>query len=236
MFINAKGKDPRATSDFKLIIFKEAVFGRSSSQRVTPQMIRSWNTTYLKNAPDAQVAAMRGAATGNTESVFHEHYNLARQSGVLEALLASFRQHESDITSVEWSQEHEERQRHDKAAIEEANQTLLLREDGTDLTSQSKPIHPHLRKQFRRELERVEPDLWSRAGGVQKGMALSQGKWIREIISVLGRAEAEQLREVIYQQYRGLEDIGRRQWSSLQSHLVRNIMYFICILIFLRKS
>ena len=229
LFINAKGRDPRATSDFKLIIFKEAVFGKNSNQRVTPQMIRSWNTTYLKNAPDAQVAAMRGAATGNTESVFHEHYNLARQSGVLEALLASFRQHESDITSVEWSQEHEERQRHDKAAIEEANQTLLFREDGTDLTSQSKPIHPHLRKQFRRELERVEPDLWSRAGGVQKGMALSQGKWIREIISVLGRAEAEQLREVIFQQYRGLEDIGRRQWSSLQSHLVRNIMYFIYI-------
>ena len=45
-------------------------------------------------------------------------------------------------------------------------------------------------------------------------------KWIKEIISVLGRAEADHLRDIIFQQYRGHEDLERRQWSGLQSHLV----------------
>ena len=104
-------------------------------------------------------------------------------------------------------------------AIDEANTVLFYKEDGTDLTSKSKPVHRHLRKQFQEELERVAPGLWERAGGGQRGMALSEMKWVNEVVSVLGRAEGEHLRLVIYQQYRGHEDPLRRRWSSLFSHL-----------------
>ena len=221
MFLSAKGKDPRVTSDFKLIIFNKAVFGENSPIHVTPQQLRKWNTTYLENHPDANVAAMRGDATGNTDAVFQQYYNLARMSGVLEALLATFRCHrDGEEAPVQWSQEHNERRQKDKMAMEEANRALFYKEDGTDLTSRSKPIHRHLRHQFKEELERVEPGLWERAGGVVKDMNLSEGKWIKEVVAVLGRAEAEHLRDIIFQQYRGHEDPERRQWSSLRSHLV----------------
>ena len=50
-------------------------------------------------------------------------------------------------------------------------------------------------------------------------MALSEMKWVNEVVSVLGRAEAEHLRDIIFQQYRGHEDPLRRRWSSLCSHL-----------------
>ena len=220
IFLSAKGKDPRETSDFKLAILNKAVFGENSTMHVTPQQLRKWNTTFLKNHPDAKVAAMRGEATGNTDAVFNQYYNLARQSGVLEALLATFRRHLDEEASVQWSQEHDERRKNDKLAMEEANLAMLYKEDGTDLTSRSKPVHRHLRHQFKEELERVEPGLWRRAGGVPKSMTLSEGKWIKGVLAVLGRAEAEHLRDIIFQQYRGLEDPQRRQWSSLRSHLV----------------
>ena len=144
-----------------------------------------------------------------------------RLSGVLEAHLATVECHlDGEEEPVQLSQEHNERQKNDKRAIEKANRALLYKEDGTDLTSRSKPIRPHLRHQFKEELRRVDPGLWRRAGGVVKGMNLSEGKWIKEVVAVLGRAEAEHLRDIIFQHYRGHEDPERRQWSSLRSHLV----------------
>ena len=221
IFLSAKGKRPGETSNFKLVIFNRAVFGENSGMHVTPQQLRGWNSTVLDNHPDASVAAMRGEATGNSDRVFRQHYNKARQSGVLEALLATLRCHRDDEAPVQWSQEHDERRKHDKAAMEEANLVMFYKEDGTDLTSKGRPIHRHLRRQFKKELERVEPDLYRRAGGVVKEMTLSEGKWIKGVVAVLGRAEAENLRDIIFQQYRGLEDPQRRRWSSLRSHLVR---------------
>ena len=219
IFLNAKGKDPRETSDFKLNLLNKAVFGEGGKEHVTPQQLRKWNTTFLHNHPDAQVAASRGDATGNSNEVFQESYNVTRQSGVFEALLVTLRLHRDQDACVEWSQEHNERQQHDRAAMEEANAAMLFREDGADLTSSGKPVHRHLRKQFEEELERVEPGLWTKAGGGEKAVALSEMKWVYQVVAVLGREEAEHLREVIFQQYRGLEDIQRRQWSSLRSHL-----------------
>ena len=86
------------------------------------------------------------------------------------------------------------------------------------MTSKSKPVHRHLRKQFEEELERVAPGLWERAGRVEKQMCLSEMRWVNEVVAVLGRGEAEHLREVIFQQYRRHEDPLRRRWSSLFSH------------------
>ena len=219
IFLTPKGKDPRETSDFKLTIFNKAVFGDRPGKDVTPQQLRKWNTTYLNNHPDAKVAAMRGEATGNSDSVFQLYYNLAKQQGVLDAHLASHTRHNDEDSDVQWSQEHDERRKRDQMAIDEANTMLLCKEDGTDLTSKSKPVHPHLRKQFQDELERVAPGLWERAGAAEKGMALSEMKWVNEVVSVLGRAEAEELCNVLFQQYRGHEDPLRRRWSSLRSHL-----------------
>ena len=87
------------------------------------------------------------------------------------------------------------------------------------MTSNSKPVHRHLRKQFEQELERVAPGLWERAGGGDKQMCLSEMKWVYEVVAVLGRGESEHLRDIIFQQYRGHEDPLRRRWSSLFSHL-----------------
>ena len=157
IFLTAKGKGPKETSSFKLAIFNRAVFGDNSGMHVTPQQLRKWNTTFLENHPDASVAAMRGEATGNSDKVFKEHYNLARQSGVLEALLATFRRHRNEEAPVQWSQDHDERRKHDKMAMEEANLAMLYKEDGTDLTYSRQPIHRHLRQQFKRELARVSP-------------------------------------------------------------------------------
>ena len=221
IFLSAKGKQPRDTSDFKLALFNKAVFGEKAKRSVTSQDLRKWNTTFLQNHPDAQVAANRGEATGNSDTVFQQYYNLAKQSGVFEALKASQQRHRDVEAPVQWSQENDERRKKDKAAMEEANEAMKWVEDGTDLTSKSKPIHLHLRKQFRDELERVEPGLWQRAGGAPKGMALSEMKWVYAVVAVLGRAESEHLRDVIMQQYRGNEDTQRRRWCSLFSHLVR---------------
>ena len=48
---------------------------------------------------------------------------------------------------------------------------------------------------------------------------LSEGAWIEEVITVLGREDAQGLREVIHQQYRGEEDPMKRTWSGLLSHI-----------------
>ena len=165
---------------------------------------------------------MRAAATGNTDNVFKQHYDLTRTSGIVNALLASWNCHRDDDDSVQsHSQEVEQRKRRDEAAIEKANEQMLLQQEGVDLTSHTHPVHPHLKFEFREELERVEPGLWNRAGkrGPQKAMGLSEMAWILDVVSVLGRKEAERLREVIVEQYRGAESISKRQWSGIMSHL-----------------
>ena len=124
IFLNAKGKEPRETSDFKLVILNKAVFGEKAKTHVTPQQLRKWNTTYLDHHPDSAVSAMRGAATGNTDKVYQQYYNLARQQGVLDALRASHLRHNDEDGPLELSQEHDERQKQDQMAIDEANNVL----------------------------------------------------------------------------------------------------------------
>ena len=220
IFLSAKGKEPRETSDFKLTLMNKAVFGEKSKKtHVTPQQLRKWNTTYIDHHPDAEVSAMRGAATGNSDKVYQQYYNMARDQGLVDALWASHTRHNDEDGALQLSQEHDERQKEDQMAIDEANTVLFYKEDGTDLTSKSKPVHRHLRKKFQEELERVAPSLWERAGGGEKLMSLSEMRWVYEVVSVLGRAEADYLRDIILQQYRGHEDPLRRRWSSLFSHL-----------------
>ena len=220
IFLSAKGKEPRETSDFKLTILNKAVFGeKSKKMNVTPQDLRKWNTTYLDHHPDSEVSANRGAATGNNEKTYQTYYNIAREQGLVHALWASHTRHNDEDGPLQLSQEHDERQRQDHMAIDEANTVLFYKEDGTDLTSKTKPVHRHLRKQFQEELERVAPGLWDTAGGPVREMALSEMKWVNEVVSVLGRGEGEQLRQVIFEQYRGHEDPLRRRWSSLLSHV-----------------
>ena len=222
IFLSSTGKDPPATSNFRLRLFNKAVHGADSSSSTTPQMLRKWNTTYLHHHKEERVRDMRAAATGNTESVFKQFYDLTRTQGIVIALLASLNRHRSEDGSVQsHSQEIEQRKRRDEAAIEKANEEMLLQQEGVDLTSHTHPVHPHLRFEFREELERVEPGLWNRAGkrGLQKAMGLSEMAWILDVVQVLGRMEAERLREVILEQYRGAEPISKRQWSGIMSHL-----------------
>ena len=222
IFLSTTGKDPPATSNFRLRLFNKAVHGPNSSSSTTPQMLRKWNTTYLHHHKEERVREMRAAATGNNEGVFRQYYDLTRTQGIVKALLASLHRHRSEDDNIQsHSQEVEQRKRRDEAAIEKANEEMLIQQEGVDLTSHTHPVHPHLKLEFREELERVEPGLWTRAGrrGLQKALGLSEMAWIQDVVRVLGRKEAERLREVILEQYGGAEPISKRQWSGIMSHL-----------------
>ena len=90
-----------------------------------------------------------------------------------------------------------------------------------DQTSQRKPVHQHLKEQFKEELERAYPGLWAMAkkGKKSSEIQMSEGAWIEEVIKVLGRGDAQVLRDVIHQQYQGEEDPMKRTWSGLLSHI-----------------
>lgn len=218
VFLNSVGTSPSETSNFRLNLFNRAVYGDSTEIVVTPQMLRSWNSTFLHNHPDAHVRSMRGAATGNTENVFEQHYNLTRQAGVMKAMLTTLKHHNSDQNcGVSFSQENQQRRQRDQAAIDEANAALLSIPEAVDITSQRHPISPILQQRFREELEMVSPGLWQRAGTRADG--LTEMAWIKELLNVLGKEDAEQLCEVVFEQYRGDENPAKRQWSGLRSHV-----------------
>ena len=59
--------------------------------------------------------------------------------------------------------------------------------------------------------------LWQRAG--TRGDGLTEMAWIKQLLNVLGKEDAEQLCEVVFEQYRGDENPAKRQWSGLRSHV-----------------
>ena len=50
--------------------------------------------------------------------------------------------------------------------------------------------------------------------------ALEGMAWIKEVLRVLGQMDAENLRDLVFQQYRGDENPAKRQWSGLRSHVL----------------
>ena len=221
MFLNSRGTDPPPTSNFKLKMFNKTCFGENAGLKVTPQGLRKWNTTNLAQHKEERVRRMRGAATGNSETVYDRHYNLTKQADNLHCLLASGQRHLSEDSTPRPSQEHEQRKQKDQEALKRAKEGLRFNADGIDLTSQRMPVHQHLKEQFKNELERTFPGLWAMAGKGKNSsrMQLSEGAWVEEVIKILGRDDAQVLRDVIYQQYSGEEDPMKRQWSGLLSHL-----------------
>ena len=187
---------------------------------VTPQDLRKWNTTYLSQHPEEKVRAVRGTATGNTDSVFDEHYDLARKMTIVNALMACHELHENKDSDVFWSEDLDARRRSDQKAIERANEAVLLQASGVDLTSKVRPVHKHLRGQFRQHLELLLPGHASRAGTRgNKERGLSEWNWVEQVIGILGREDAESLHHMIKEQYRGDENPSKRQWSGMCSHL-----------------
>ena len=220
VFLSSKGKLPRATSDFKLNLFNSAVYGDNNQMVVTPQDLRSWNTTYLSNHEDEDIRAMRGTVTGNSDIIFNRHYNLGRRAGILNALITSLNYHCSQKAPVNWTHEEEERQKRDNIAIELANEAVLLRNDGVDRTNRQQPVHRHIRKHFSMELETLYPGLWKRGGkkGCGRDGGLTEMVWVKKVITLLGHEDAENLRSLIFQQYRGEENPAKRRWSGARSH------------------
>ena len=219
-FPNSKGNlSERKPSDFRLMAFNRAVYGEQSDIVVTPQDLRKWNTTFLAMHPDPKVSGARGPATGNTEPVFRDHYDLTRRARVMDSLMACWNHHNKEEIEASFSQDFEEARIKLKEAIEEANEAVLYRPDGVDLTSRGKPVHCHLRNLFRRDLELVEPGLWDKVGHKTKELAMSEMKWVWEIVNVLGREECEDLRNIIIEQYRGLPNVEDRLWSGLRTHM-----------------
>ena len=138
----------------------------------------------------------------------------------MKAMLASMEHHQKDQASrISLSQENEERRRKDQNDMDEAIDALLLVPDGVDITSRRRPVPMYLRQQFMEELERVSPGLWKRAGS-KSGAGSTEMAWIKEVLRVLGQMDAENLRDLVFQQYRGDENPDKRQWSGLRSHVL----------------
>ena len=220
VFLNSKGKGPEGTSNFRLNLLNRAVYGERTEIILTPQSLRSWNTTYLNEHEDEVVRSMRGPATGNTQVVFDVYYNVNRRAGIQRAMEASINFHQSgEATRVSFSQESEDRRRKDQNELDKENDALLSVPDGVDITSRRRPVPTYLKRQFREELERVSPGLWERAGS-RAVAGTTEMAWIKEVLIILGRMDADSLRDTIYQQYRGDENPAKRQWSGLRSHVL----------------
>ena len=130
------------------------------------------------------------------------------------------KQHQGGVASgVSFSQENENRRRKDENALDEENAALLSVPDGVDITSRRRPVPTYLKHQFREELERVSPGLWKRAGS-RAGAGITEMAWVKEVLIVLGRMDADNLRDTVFQQYRGDENPAKRQWSGLRSHVL----------------
>ena len=217
LFLNSKGSEPPPTSNFKLNMLSAVV-----GQKMLPQDFRKWNTTALALSDDERVRRMRGAATGNSESVYQRYYNVARQAENMHCLLTSLQRHiREDDCTPRLSQEHEQRREKDRETLRQTKRNIQRQADGIDLTSQRMPVHRQLKDQFKEELDRVYPDLRARAikDGKSSRVRLTEWAWIKEVITVLGRQDAEVLRDVILQQYQGEPDPMKRQWSGLLSHI-----------------
>ena len=50
-------------------------------------------------------------------------------------------------------------------------------------------------------------------------LGLPEWKWVDQVLEVLGREDAETMHDLVYEMYRGDENISKRQWSGLCSHL-----------------
>ena len=196
------------------------MYGEHSTVSVTPQDLRKWNTTYLSEHPDDKVRAMRAEATGNTNSVFEQHYDLTRQAKIVGALMTCLQRHTDKTQHLSWNKDIEQQRRIDQRAIEKANEAVMFQPEWVDLTSRAKPVHRHLRNMFRRELKFLQPGHAQRAGThLNKETGLSEWKWIDKVIDVLGREDAENLCNIIVEQYRGDENPAKRQWSGMCTHI-----------------
>ena len=219
-FPNSKGiLSEKKSSDFRLVAFNRAIYGEESNIVVTPQDLRKWNTTFLAMHPDPKVNSVRGQATGNTEAVYTEYYDLTRRRRVMDSMLTCLHHHNKEEVDVTLSQDFTDARNQLKEAIQEANEAVLYKPDGVDLTSRGKPVHRHLRNQFRRALELVEPGLWDKVGHKTKELAMSEMKWVWEVVNVLGREECEDLRNIIIEQYRGFQNVEERLWSGMRTHM-----------------
>ena len=181
IFLSSTGKAPGPTSSFRMKIFNKAVLRKGAGVVITPQRLRKFNTTYLNEHGDERIRAARGAATGNTDQTFNDHYNLTRQAQIMDALLESLRCHRTnEASALPLSQEHDQRRERDEAAIKAASMAAMRLPDGVDLTSKQRPVHRHLRHKFQEQLTLLSPGLWERAGA-GGGAGLSEMAWIREV-------------------------------------------------------
>ena len=57
-------------------------------------MLRKWNATYLRTHPDEGIRNVQGRATGHSEGVFEEYYNLETYSQMRDATLELLQEHQ----------------------------------------------------------------------------------------------------------------------------------------------
>ena len=212
IFLSAKGKEPRETSDFKLNLFNRIV---KSRKNITPQDLRKWNTTFLNHHPDPCVQAIRGTVTGNSDTVFNQTYNLSRTQAIVDGYMACFRRHRADLPTAGLDVNYLRIKQIERRGKDVADKAALSQdEDPVDLTHSHRPVHRHLRNTTRVGLERHCPGLWKSAG-----THFSKKVWIKKVVEILGDNNLQEIRESILLQYRGCTDPEKRRWSGARTHL-----------------
>ena len=224
IFIKASGNASK-TSDLILNHFNLAVYGDGTEVRITPQLLRKWNTTWIKNHPVPEISAMRGAVTGNSDRIFDGHYDLKRIANFKETLLENLHYHRgNDISfNLQWTGEDQARRDRERQAIEEADFAAMMEEEAVDHTRKKHPIAVFNRLRFKKYLESLNNGLWTkggRRGPKDKKVGLTQLEWLKEVLLVLGgpSEDAENLRQVVISHYRGNSDPALRRWSGAHTH------------------
>ena len=186
IFLNCRG-NPVYNVD--LTTFNEVVFGKEECGRVTPQMLRSYNTTFISHHPDPAVRDARAIATGNTDAVFMHHYNTEFLNYVVEVTKELRLHHNVDtrvkkpidgkmVRNMIKDEEDEE---------DEVRRMMGIASCKIDRTDSNKPTDKTDKYLFKSILSELDEDLWSRAGtqraADKKELGLTKMEWTYEVRS-----------------------------------------------------
>ena len=171
VFVTSTGSAIKHYAGLRFYRLNEAIFGKAAGIILTPQMFRKWNTTYLSTHADEGIRQARGPATGNTEGVFEEHYNVETYARIRDATLNLRGDHQNNEIYVQTLSKlvnttlaNDLRKERDIQDLLDAQRKLVkTKEDDT-----SSPLSPYLKREIIRILTKIVPDLWQRSAGDNK--------------------------------------------------------------------
>ncbi len=203
----------------------EAVFGRSAGIIITPQMIRKWNTTFLSRHPDADIRNVRGVATGHSDFVFEEHYNLETYAQMRDATLELRQEHYKDCQTTRKLSEMVgiNIAIQLKAEVEAEAQAQVARkiaQSKLDQTSKTTPIDGFTRSNIKLAISKMDPNLWAKSTGENY---LTEHNWKKALLNLIfiENDGSRDLQKIIVDLYRGNKDERLRRYSAAEHHLTQ---------------